>query len=177
MAPFNESSALRGLDSDNVESLRRLMNAFMHRLAGAPAHAVAEMDELTNREHATLLFLTDHARNNQLLNRMITRFAAARYGNSNTVREAARELDLVVTEAVFHPRTRPEREWILAERFFNQLVANGPAAYGVGAEEEYGDIASDSDAWDDNKDKNDKKDKQVRWPSPYLLLTIPSRPP
>jgi hypothetical protein len=145
MAPFNDTSALYGLDTEDVDSIRKLMNGIMHRLAGVTAGAVAEMDELDIREHAAMVFLTENARHNELLLRMVTRFASARYSKSNTVLEAARELDILVTEAVIYPNMRPERELVMAEGFFNQLIANGVAAYGAGADEEYGDIESDSD--------------------------------
>jgi hypothetical protein len=170
MPPFDNTSALRGIDGQDVSSLRKLMNAIMHRLAGVPAGSVAEMDDLDTNEHGAMIFLADNARHNVLLSRMITRFASARYANSRTVREAARELDLVVTEAVFNPYTRPQRELVIAEGFFNQLVANGTATYGVGADEEYGDIEPDSDG--EQKGKRDNKDPSVSCSSPYLMLVL-----
>jgi hypothetical protein len=153
MAPFNNTSALWGLDSEDVESLRKLMNAIMHRVAGATADAAAELNGLKSREYHAMLFLTENARNNELLLRMITRFASARYRNSKTVREAARELDILVNQAVLCPGTRPERELIMAEGFFNQLIANGSATWGVGADEEYGEIEPDTDGEDKSKNK------------------------
>lgn len=151
------------------------MNAIMHRLAGVPAGSVAEMDDLDINEHGAMIFLTYNARHNDLLSRMITRFASARYANSRTVREAARELDLVATEAVFNPHTRPQRELVIVEGFFNQLVASGTATYGVGADEEYGDIEPDSDS--EQKDNRDKKDPSVSFSSPYLMLVLPCSSP
>jgi hypothetical protein len=165
MAPFNNTSALRGLDGHDVESLRKLMNAIMHRLAGVPAGSVAEMDDLNINEHAAMIFLTENARDNDLLNKMITRFASARYANSRKVRESARELDLVVTEAVFSPYTRPHRELIMVEGFFNQLVANDNSKYGAGADEEYGDIEPDSEG--EQQAKKNRKDPSVSW-SKYI---------
>ena len=153
MAPFNNTSALWGLDSEDIESLRKLMNAIMHRLAGATAHAAAELDDLESREYHAMLFLTENARRNELLLRMITRFASARYRKSKIVREAARELDILVTQAVLLPEIRPERELIMAEGFFNQLIANGPATWGVGADEEYGEIEPDTDGEENSKNK------------------------
>lgn len=153
MAPFNNTSALYGLDSEDTQSLRKLMNGIMHRLAGVTAAAAAEMDDLDIREHHAMLFLTENARHNELLLRMVTRFSSARYSNSKTVREAARELDILVTEAVLRPNMRPEREFVMAEGFFNQLIANGAATWGAGADEEYGEIEPDSDG--------EKKDKKV----------------
>lgn len=170
MAPFNNTSALKGLDANNVNSLRRLMNAIMHRLAGVSAATIQEIDNLTMQEHATMLYLTENARDNELLSRMVTRFASARYANSNTVREAGRELDLVVTEAVLEPRNRPERELVMAEGFFNHLVAESPATYGVGAENEYGDIEPDDDDEDEEKGKKDKKDPNVSFLSLLIML-------
>ena len=162
MAPFDQNSALRGLDSDDVDSLRRLMNGIMHRIGGVAARTVAELDDLDLNEHTAMIYLTENARRNDLLARIITRFASGRYGNSRTVREAARELDLVIIEAVISPDTRPQREFAIAEGFFNQLVANSAPEYGVGGEDEYGDIEPDTDG-DDNDDKDKKgKHKKVR---------------
>jgi hypothetical protein len=159
MAPFDQGSALYGLDGDNIDSIRKLMNGIMHRLAGVPAATVAELDDLDIYEHGTMIYLTENARRNELLARIITRFASARYGNSRTVREAARELDLVAIGAVLSPNARPRREFVVAEGFFNQLVANDAATYGEGAEDEYGDIEPDTD--DEQKD-NKKKDKDPK---------------
>jgi hypothetical protein len=153
MVPFNNTSALWGLDSEDIESLRKLMNAIMHRLAGVTADAVAELDELNRREYHAMLFLTENARRNEFLLRMITRFASARYRKSKFVREAARELDIMVTQAVLRPDMRPERELIMAERFFNQLTANGSATWGVGADVEYGEIEPDTDGEENGKNK------------------------
>jgi hypothetical protein len=153
MAPFNNTSALWGLDSEDIETLRKLMNAIMHRLAGATVDAAAELDKLKSREYHAMLFLTENARKNELLRRMITRFASARYRKSKIVREAARELDILVTQAVLRPDMRPERELIMAERFFNQLIANGSATWGVGADEEYGEIEPNTDGEEDGKNE------------------------
>jgi len=151
MTQFDVTSILRGLDSEDIDSLRRLMNGIMHRLAGVAAATAAEISNLTLEEHTLMIAVTDAARNNPLLERMITRFASARYGNTNTVREAARELDLVAIAAVLNPGTRPHREFVIAESFFNQLVVNGHAVYGVGADNEYGDIEPEDD---DRRDPN-----------------------
>ncbi len=127
------------------------MNAIMHKLAGVTADAAAELNDLKEREYHAMLFLTENARNNELLRRMITRFASARYRNSKIVREAARELDILVTQAVLRQDMRPERELIMAERFFDQLITNGSATWGVGADEEYGEIEPDTDGEEDGK--------------------------
>ena len=160
MAPFGQDSPLRDLDGNNVDSLRRLMNGIMHRLAGVPARTVAQLDDLDLHEHSAMIYLTENARQNDLLRRIITRFASARYGNSRTVRDAARELDLVIIQAVLSPHERPLREFVIAEGLFTQLVANGAATFGVGGDEEYGDIAPDTDEEDNND--NDKKGKHTK---------------
>lgn len=145
MTKFDLTSILRGLESEDVDSIRRVMNAIMHRLAGVPSASAAEINDLDIAEHASMIWIHEATRNNGLLERMVIRFASARYSNSNTVREAARELDLVVTEAVLNPGARQHRELVVAEGFFNQLVANSGAEYGVGADNEYGDIEPESD--------------------------------
>ena len=48
---------------------------------------------------------------------------------------------------------RPERELIIAERFFNQLIANGSATWGIGADEEYGEIEPDTDEEENGKNE------------------------
>jgi hypothetical protein len=131
------------------------MNAIMHRLAGVSAATTAEMNDLDIAEHASMIWMYEATRNNSLLERMVTRFASARYGNSDTILKAARELDLVATEAVLNPDARPHRELVVAEGFFNQLVANGRAAYCDGADNEYGDIEPDSD--------DDERGPKVSW--------------
>jgi hypothetical protein len=166
MTEFDHTSILRGLNSEDVDSLRRLMNAIMHRLAGVAPATAAQMSDLNIAEHAIMIWVTEAARDNPLLERMVTRFASARYGNSNTVREAARELDLVVIDAVLNPGVRPHRELVIAEGFFNQLVANGHAAYGAGVDNEYGDIEPESDS--------DRNDSNVRWTVPDSCLLLSS---
>jgi hypothetical protein len=67
MAPFGNHSILRGLDRQDSESIRRVMNALMSRLAGVTTAAAAQLADLTAPESGIVDRIFNAAAGNDLL--------------------------------------------------------------------------------------------------------------
>jgi hypothetical protein len=148
MSRYDETSILRDIDLDNVESLRRLMNGLMRRLAGATEWDAVQTSSLQANEREALHNIYELTRDNDLLRDMVTRFASARYGNARTILRATTDLDRMATEAVQIPDMRPTREYEMARGYFDRLLQDGEFVYRLGGDSEYGNVEQDSS--DDN---------------------------
>jgi len=131
MAPFDQTSILRGIDKEDIGSLRHIMQALVHRLAGVSREEILSSQGLRDDELQRVdeIFQLTRDRRNNILRTMVTRFATARYASPRVVISAAIELDELATEAVQTPLTRPSREYRLAENNFRQVAGAGPAVF------------------------------------------------
>jgi hypothetical protein len=148
MSRYDETSILRDIYLDNVESLRRLMNGLMRRLAGATVWDAVQTSSLQANEREALHNIYELTGDNDLLRDMVTRFASARYGNTRAILRATTDLDRMATEAVQIPDMRPTREYEMARGYFDRLVQDGEFVYRLGGDNEYGNVEKDS--LDDN---------------------------
>jgi hypothetical protein len=67
MAPFGNRSILRGLERDDEESIRRVMNTLMYRVAGVTAVAAAQTTHLEGPERSIVDRIFNTAAGNTLL--------------------------------------------------------------------------------------------------------------
>ena len=173
MTQFAAPSILRGIERDDIASIRRVMNALMRRLAGVPSTTAAQMSDLEYNEANVVNRIHLATRGNGLLTAMVTRFASARYGNTNTVIRATANLNGLAVEAVQDPSSRPTMEFTMAEAFFNHQVQTDAFVYGAGGDLEYGDIEPDDDT--EMKDVSPMV-KELNWLHDSDLISLPVLP-
>jgi hypothetical protein len=118
------------------------------------------MAELTRAERTVVDNIYQATQGNSLLERMVTRFASARYTNNRVVLTSAREFDSVAIQAVKDPPSRPARELAMAEARFQQKVDAGEFVYWEAGENEGGDIDPDTET--EEEEENAKLEQEEK---------------
>lgn len=132
MAPFSATSIFESLDSEDVGSLRRVMDGVLHRLAGVRAADVVRQHRLQVIEELVVEHIVAETNNdNDAFRTMAIRFASAHNANPATVLRAAQEFDAVTPQDVLGPvNLRSEQTIAGANVIFRDFVDNGiPFAY------------------------------------------------
>ncbi|KAF8866346.1 hypothetical protein BDZ45DRAFT_781238 [Acephala macrosclerotiorum] len=143
MADFDKHSALFGIEWDDAESLRRVMNGVLHRLATVPAAQVVRQQGLNAIEEVIVEDIITMTENNELFRQIATRFASAHDTNTATVLRESRVFDTITPPSVRGTTSFPSQEAIDdARTAFRDFVENGlPFEYGL----EEPDEATDQD--------------------------------
>jgi hypothetical protein len=85
MVRYDHSSVLRGLRDDDADSIRGIMNGVMYRLNTLSSDQATMLANLSAAERALADNIYRAARDNGLMDQMVTRFASHRYASPRCV--------------------------------------------------------------------------------------------
>jgi hypothetical protein len=175
MAPFDGTSMLHGLDSNDTRALRRVMNGVLRRLAGTLRDDSAHRQSLEENEFGVVEQIIDETADNTLVRNAAVRFASMHMAPSNDVSRFAQEFNIVVQPGIVGPVNLRDAEDVKnAQVTFENFVDNGPAVvYPTDAD---GDpmLLDDSASEEENFKMEDSEEEVTPVPTGKRKVGLPS---